>query len=444
MSLLAYMKNKLLKCLLGQKPVRVNWYRLDNAAKIFPVIKRSRHGAVFRLAVTLREPVDPEILQQAVDKTLRRLPFFAVRLRHGLFWYYLESLNRRALVEEDVHDPMRPWSRNEDKSFLFRVRYSNRRIAVEIFHALTDGYGASVFLRTLTGAYLGLQGVAYEPGHGVLDLDQPATESEMEDAYNRFSNFRVVRRPHETKAFRLQGTIRAGHHPNIICGTLPTDRIAEVAKSYHISITELLVGVYLYELYLIQQQGRFDTLSPVRISVPINVRRFYPTDSLRNFALYANPGIEPAFGTYTMEEIFGLVHHYMRYTINEKYLNALMCANVGPERNMLLRLSPLPLKNLVMRLAYKLTGDSRFTSTLSNLGVLDLPEGLKPHVERFEFLVGPSHYNPVNCAVTSYENQMVINFTGTMDETDPQRYFFRRLVQLGIPVRIESNFDYGE
>ena len=443
MSLIAYIKKTRLGQMLAQKPTGVKWYRLDNAAKIFPVIKRSRHGAVFRLAVTLNEPIDPVILQQAVDKTLHRLPFFAVRLKHGLFWYYLESLNRRALIEEDVHNPMRPWSRKEDKSFLFRIRYSGRRIAVEIFHALTDGYGASVFLRTLTGAYLGLQGVAYEPGHGVLDLDQPATESEMEDAYNRFSNFRVIRRPRESKAFHLQGTVRTGHHPGIICGTLPTDRVAEVAKRFQISITELLVGVYLYELYLIQQQGGFNILAPVRISVPINVRRFYRTDSLRNFALYANPGIEPAFGIYTMEEVFGLVHHYMRYTINEKYLNALMCANVGPERNILLRLSPLPLKNLVMRLAYNLTGDSRFTSTLSNLGPLDLPEGLKPYIERFEFLVGPSHYNPVNCSVVSFENKLVINFTATMDETDPQRYFFRRLIQLGIPVRIESNMDYG-
>ena len=266
----------------------------------------------------------------------------------------------------------------------------------------------------------------------------------MEDAYNRFTDFRVVRRPKETKAFRLQGTISPGHSLNIICGILPLDKVIEVARKYKTSVTEFLSGVFMYELYQIQQQGGFDTLSPIRLSIPINVRRFYPSQTLRNFALYANPGIDPAFGRYTLEEILGLVHHFMRYTVNEKYLNALMCANVGPERNIFMRLAPLPLKNMVMRIAYHFVGDSRFTSALSNLGAVSMPEGMAEAVERFEFVLGPSHYNPVNCAVISTGNQLVVSFTGTMSETDPQRAFFKELVRMGIPVRIESNNIYQE
>ncbi len=421
-----------------------DWYRLDNAAKIYPVIKRSRHVSVFRLSAVLRDPVDPAIIKQALEKTLVRFPYFAVRLKPGLFWYYLESFNGQPGVEEDVHNPMRPWSKSDAKGYLFRVRFGERRIAVEFFHALTDGYGALVFVKTLTATYLGLLGVQFEAGQGVLDITGPVDELEMEDAYNRFSDFRVVRRPHVTKAFHLQGSMASGHDLQIISGVIPVDRIAAVARKYQTSVTEFLVGVYLYQLYLIQQQGGYNTLAPIRISVPINVRRYYPTKSLRNFALYANPGIEPAFGAYTLEEIFGLVHHFMRYTVNEKYLNALMCANVGPERNLLLRLSPLPIKNLAMRLVYIMSGESRFTSTLSNLGAIDLPEGLKPYLERFEFLLGPSRYNPVNCAVISYNNQLVVNFTSTMMETDPQRAFFKQLIRLGIPVRVESNLAYEE
>ncbi|MDD4745323.1 MAG: alcohol acetyltransferase, partial [Eubacteriales bacterium] len=222
------------------------------------------------------------------------------------------------------------------------------------------------------------------------------------------------------------------------------DPVSQAARRFKVSVTELLVGVYLYQLYQIQQQGGYHTERPVRVSVPINVRRFYPSQTVRNFALYANPGIEPAYGSYSFEEVLGLVHHFMRYTINEKYLNAMMCANVAPEKSLLLRISPLPIKNLAMRLVYTWTGESRFTSTVSNLGVVNLPPEMASHVERLEFMLGPSRYNPVNCAVISTNGQVVIQFSATMEETDPQRAFFRHLVRLGIPVRVESNRDWDE
>ncbi len=420
------------------------WYRLDNAAKIYPVIMHSRHGGYFRLSALLKDKVDPIVLQKALDHTIKRFPYYAVSLRRGLFWYYLESTDSCPKIEPDVQNPLRPWTRQDARNLLFRVRYDNRRIAVEYFHALTDGSGGMVFLKTLTAAYLRLKGVKIGTGEGVLDLTEQPDPGEMEDAYNRFSEFRVVHRPKETRAFHLQGTISPGHHLNIITGILPLEKVVEVARRYKVSVTEFLAGVYLYQLYRIQQQGGYDTLSPVRLSIPINVRRFYPSKTLRNFSLYANPGIDSAFGIYTQEEVFGLVHHFMRYTINDKFLNALMCANVQPERNILLRASPLFIKNMAMRLAYHVVGESRFTSTVSNLGAVKVPAGMEDHIERFDFLLGPSHYNPVNCAVASFQNQLVINFTSTMAETDPQRAFFKAMVRLGIPVRIESNNIYRE
>ena len=247
------------------------------------------------------------------------------------------------------------------------------------------------------------------------------------------------------RAFHLQGTITPGHNLKIICGILPVDKVAAVAKQYRISITELLVGVYLYELYIIQQQGGFNTLAPVRVSVPINVRRYYPTRTLRNFALYANPGIEPAYGVYTLEEIFGLVHHFMRYTINEKYLNALMSANVGPEKNML---------HAPVAAAAEEHGHAPGLQICRRQPVHQhavQPGRCRPAARKWPSMSSASNscsdrptINPVNCAVVSTGNQMVITFSGTMEETDPQRAFFKQLVRLGIPVRIESNTVYEE
>lgn len=423
----------------GRRHPIARWYRLDNAAKIYPVIMRSRHISVFRLSAVLYQEIEPDRLLAALRNTLKRLPFFAVRLRKGVFWYYLESCQLPVTVEEDVINPMRHWSVRDEKGYLFRVRYGQKRIAVEFFHALTDGYGGLVFLKTLTAAYLSLGGSQYRPGHGVLDLNADAQPEEMEDAYRRYSDFRVTRRPAETAAFHLQGTILTGHQLSMITGICSAGQVAEVAKRHQVSITELLTSVYLYQLYRIQQRGGFQIDRPVRISVPINVRRYFPTRTLRNFALYANPGIEPALGDYSFEEILLLVHYFMRYTINQKYLNAMMGANVRPEKNWLLRLAPLKLKTLAMRIVYALVGESRFTGTLSNLGAQTMPEEISGQIDHFEFQLGPSRLNPVNCAVISLNDNLTIAFTSTMQETDIQRAFFQHLVELGLDVTVMSN-----
>jgi NRPS condensation-like uncharacterized protein len=420
-------------------PANRNWYQLDNAAKIYPVIRSSRHVSVFRLQAVLKQTIDAVLLQKALDMTLPRFPFFKVSLKRGLFWYYLETQPQQALIEPDVINPLRSM-RNEDiRNLLFRVRFGDRHIAVEFFHALTDGYGASVFLKTLTGVYLHLCGFAVSPGQGFLNIDEKPDPTEAEDAYKRFSSFRVVRRPSENRAFHLQGTLYPRHQLRIITGILSAATISEKAKELHVTVTELLTACYIDQLYQIQQLGGYQTAWPVRVSVPINVRRFYPTRTLRNFALYANPGIDPAFGNYTFDEILQLVHHFMRYTITEKYLNALMCANVGPEYSWFLKLTPLPLKSLAMRLVYSRTGESRFTSTMSNLGLTEVPTGFAELVERFDFMLGPSRMNPVNCGVISFNDQLSITFTGTMTETDVERAFFTKLISLGLPVTVQSN-----
>ncbi len=422
-----------------------DWYRLDNAAKIFPVIRGSRHITIFRLQAVLRQPVDPAVLQEALDRTLPRFPFFHVGLRQGFFWYYHESCSQRLLVEPDVANPLRPMTRHELRRQLLRVRYGEYHIAVEYFHSLTDGYGGSVFLKTLTGVYLQLCGQPAAPGGGFLDIEAPPAPAEAEDAYSRHSTLRSVRRPSEPKAWHVRGTPFVGHHLRVITGLVPAAAIRERAKALGVTVTELLTAVYIEQLYRIQQSegeaaGRRRPYLPVRVSVPVNVRSFYPTETLRNFALFATPGISPAIGNYTFDEILRLVHHFMRYTVTDKYLHVLMAANVNPERSLLLRLTPLPLKVLVMRAVYGFTGESRFASSLSNLGATAVPPGFADAVERIDFLLGPSRVNPVNCGVISFNGQLSITFTATIRETEVERAFFTRLVRLGLPVRILSNF----
>jgi NRPS condensation-like uncharacterized protein len=134
-----------------------------------------------------------------------------------------------------------------------------------------------------------------------------------------------------------------------------------------------------------------------------------------------------------------LVHHYMRYEITEKHLNARLAMNVKSERNLLLRVAPLFMKNWALFLAFKLVGERLFTSTLTNMGIVDVPDEMKPYVSYFDCMLGPPRYNKVGCAIISYEAQLCINFTRTIRESYVEREFFCFLVRQGIPVKVSSN-----
>lgn len=136
-------------------PVRkLRWMRLDNAAKIYPAAKRRNWTNYFRLSATLTEDVDLGVLRAALDVTVRRFPSIAVRLRRGVFWYYLEEITKAPAIEEDKSYPLVHVPFDDVRKCAFRVLVYGRRVAVEFFHAVTDGTGGLIFLKTLVAEYL--------------------------------------------------------------------------------------------------------------------------------------------------------------------------------------------------------------------------------------------------------------------------------------------------
>ena len=73
---------------------RKNWYPLDNAAKIYPPVSNPRRASTFSLTAVMNEKVDEKVLSKAVDEILNRFVSFNVKLKRGIFWYYLEENNR--------------------------------------------------------------------------------------------------------------------------------------------------------------------------------------------------------------------------------------------------------------------------------------------------------------------------------------------------------------
>ena len=169
------------------------------------------------------------------------------------------------------------------------------------------------------------------------------------------------------------------------------------------------------------------------------MRTFYPSETLRNFSLFVNPGVEPAYGEYGFEETVQQIHHFMRLRLNEKYLNAVLSANVGNQKNTAARMTPLFLKNWAMDIGYRLYGESRYTVALSNLGVMKVPNPMEPFVRRFDFIMGPPRTNTHGATAVSYGGTLNLTVASVVEETEAERLLFTELVRRGIHVMVESN-----
>ncbi len=418
-----------------------DWIKLDNAAKIYPAARSRNWTAIFRVSAELTEPIDPKILAEAQKLTLKRFPGFSYRLRSGMFWYYLEQVDGMPRIQKDVANPCVRMDLRENDGFMFRVRYHEKRIALEIFHVLTDGTGGITFLKTLVAEYLRIKyGLFIPRDESILDIDEIPDKSELEDSFMRFSREVSVSRK-ETAAYRINGTPEEPHFMNIVTGMMPADIVAKRAKEYGGTITEFLTAVLILSIRKVQQQemkARRRNM-PVKVCVPVNLRKFYPTRNLRNFSSFINPGIDPKYGEYTLPETVQMVKHFMGLEGTEKKLNVRMSTNVHSEQNPIIRVMPLFIKNQALRIAFKLNGDRTSSTTLSNLGNQTLPEPMSDYVTRLDFMLGSLKYNPVTCACVSYNNLMTINFTRSIKEARVERNFFTQLVKLDIPVCLESN-----
>ena len=417
------------------------WMKLDNAALIYPATMNRNWMALFRMSAELTEPVDPDVLEAAQLCALKRCPSFAVKLRRGMFWFFLEHSDDAPKIQKDVGNPCVRMRLKDNGGFALRVRYYQNRIAVEFFHVLADGTGGLIFLQTLVAEYLRLKyGAEIPRGERILDCAEQPKPEESADSFASYSgSFGQSRR--EPKAFHISGTDEMDHFVNIVTGAVSTEALLEKAREKGVSITEYLTAVLLLSIDAIQRRRVMSVkrYQPVKVCVPVNLRRFFPSRTLRNFANYVNPGIDPRLGTYTLDEVISYVHHFMAMEATEKLLNVKITTNVQTQRNLLLRVMPLFIKNMAMKLVYSQVGDAVSSTCFSNLGVAALPDEMARYVKRMDFLLGPLASNRVCAAALSYKGVLRINFTRTIEEPVLEKEFFTRLVRLGIHVKIESN-----
>ena len=408
--------------------------RIDNASNVYPASLTKKYASLYRMSVTLSEPVNVNYLQQALNNTVKRIPAFGCTLKSGAFWWYLRQLDKMPTVSQLA--PLSPHGYKFHGGFLFKVYADDCRIVLDVFHALADGKGGQTFLLTLTGEYLRLRyGIAIDYNELVLDTSDMPSKRESEDCFANFSDKKGAFEQND-KAYHSRGHkefYKIMHNERVV---MPCDQLKAVTAKYSCTVTELLTAAMVSALQEVHKQDhRKAKRSAIRISVPVNLRPIFGGRTLRNFSSYVNLGVDVANGYYSFDEILENVAAQKRHLVLKSELEKKVAKNVSLENNYAIAMIPLFIKKYAIDIICRLKGDKLISQTLSNLGNVNLPESMRPYVCEMDFILGRQRGTPGACACVSYGGNLYLNMSRNIAEADFESYFVDQMRQLGINAR---------
>ena len=408
------------------------WRKLDNAALAFPLVTGKNDTRVFRFYCQLKETVDGEVLQQALDQTMKKYPLFQAVLRKGLFWFYLERRDIHATVKQEKRPPCSSLYIPDKKSLLFQVSYHNNRMNFEVFHGLTDGTGAMNFLEELVQNYLIL-------AHPETELPRVEHEEEItpgdqeEDSFSQYYSSEIPRnKEKKPAAVKLKGEKLVHSDMDITEVILNVKETLAKARSYGVSITILLTAMLLCSIQ--EEIPRNRQKKPVTLMIPVNLRNYFPSQSMGNFFGWIEVGYVFEEDT-SFEKVLFSVKHQFQEQLQKDKIAMNMNGYVRIEKNPFVRAVPLEIKKFFLMAGANL-GSRSITAVYSNIGIIRLPEEYKEYIERFGIFASTDSLQLCSC---SYGNQLVLGFTSKLPDDSIQRNYMKMLKKEEISYQEEKN-----
>lgn len=409
------------------------WRKLDNAAKLFSAASNKRDTRVFRFYCELKEEVIEEKLQEALNKTLEKYPIFLSVMRKGLFWHYLEKSSLRPVVRREYREPCSMLYVRDKKELLFEVTYYKRRISFEVFHALTDGTGASEFVRELVKNYLLLTHEEDGLKDVVLSKGTITVGDQEDDSFSKYYSGEQLQKKGEKKkkpsAYQIHRSRSQMGSLEVTEGEVPVQALSAKAKEYGVSMTVLLTAIFFCAIHEKMTKRQED--KPVVLMVPVNLRKYFPSDSLLNFFSWIEPRYKFGDGEDSLAEVVRKTAEFFRSELTKENMARTMDDYIRIEMNPVLRFAPLEFKNLCISAGARLS-EKDVTAIFSNMGIIQMPEEYVPYIERFGVYTSTPK---VELCMCSFEDTAYLGFTSRYDSTNIKRNFFRILEEIGVPVR---------
>lgn len=410
---------------------RAYWRNLDNAAKMFSAASSPKDTRVFRFYCILKEEIDGGLLQAAVNETIHKYPVFLSRMRKGLFWHYLEKSELRPVVREEYKEPCSSLYVRDKKTLLFEVTYYGKRINFEVFHALTDGTGATEFLRELVKNYLYLSHRSEGLSDIILSEQMVTVQDQENDSFSKYYNPDLPKiKRQKAKAYQIKKTRKEYEELRVMEATASVTELLALSRKYGVSMTVLLTAALIYAIH--EDMSKTQEKKPVILMVPVNLRKIFPSDSMLNFFSYIEPGYKFGEGDDRFEDVLKVVKHYFDDHLTKEEIAGRMNETIAFEKHKVLKWAPLILKNPCIKMGAKMA-ESEVTAVLSNMSAVKMPKEYEKYIERFGVYTSTPR---TELCVCSFGDILTFGFTSRYDSSNIQRNFYRLLKNLGVKIEV--------
>lgn len=410
---------------------------LDMAAILYSYTKTKTWNQTYRISVMLANEVDGEALKQAVRKIRHRFPSFFVSLNNGFLWKHF--IPAPVDVDEIVLNNMdlcSPVDTETNYAPLFRVYYYNNRISLDMFHGVTDGRGALIFLKTLLAVYLGLKGIHVPATHGILDINDEPTQEELTDGYIRFYDKKKGKLPRGEKAAYQHYTDDADGPFSIMQGQFSATELKKVTKPLGVSITEYLAATYCYSYYLNKPTKN---KKPIKIQFPVDLRSLFGLNTLRNFSLVLTISLPYKKQEYAFSEVLEITVREIARAKDKELLQKMINTNASDAQMLITKYSPSVMKKPFILAGFHLYGERLVTSPISNLGVVAVPDEMKEHIICFDATIGATKKNAINATAITYGDIVILTFSTKKLRREIQHTFFSLIEKAGVGVKITTD-----
>ena len=405
------------------------WYKVDNVAKVFLATNTQRDPRVFRISCTLQEEVDPALLNEALKVTAPEWPQFQVTLHRGLFWHYFESTDQLPVCHPEDKAPCAPLYVPERRNrLIYRVTYFGSRINLEMFHALTDGNGGFLFLKSIVRNYL----VLAHPAE-MQDVPTPNSASAADLEQDSFRNFYGgTKRGGKTrlpKAYHLRGMRLPYDQLQFFEGHLSAKEVLAQAHTLGVSLTSYLGASLMLAIYA--EMPALERSKPIAISLPVNLRNYYPSETARNFfnSVYV---ILTLTENDTMQSVAEAFDAQLKEALTPENIKAQMDEYEKLEHMPGIRPVPLVVKNLTVKFFTALE-KKHVTAVISNMGRVTLPDAMKPYIKQFAAF---SSCEDLFTCVASYGDDLVLGTASSYRSTNVLRRLYRGFAEAGLQVTL--------
>lgn len=411
---------------------KLYWRRLDNSAKIFPISAGKKYSTVFRFSAVMKEKVHPKMLEKAVEKALEDYKFFKVRMKSGFFWNYLEYNPKKPIIEKEKEYPCKYINPHTNNNYLFKVTYFENKINIDIFHSLTDGNSGNMFFRQIIYNYLEI----LHPDVFVEERTLRKIDVDTEDSYMKNYNKKAKSNASSQKAYELKGKKIGLGATSAIHEIIDLEELKQETKKYNSTITQYLTAVLIYSIYE-ENYKKHKGKKPIKVCIPVNLKKYFQSKTISNFFSYITL-VAQMEKLDTFDKIIEFVKQDFKDKLTEEEIIKTMSANVKLGTNFAVKIIPLILKKILVRLSY-IEIRKYTTITYSNIGRVGIIGKYKDYIDYFIMLIAPEPVEKIKCSSCTFENKMVFTFTSILKDNRIEKRFYQFLKDRGIKVKIESN-----